>query len=158
MVCMSLLPARLKSVGSKTTEKRWRHRFPYYKPMGGGGFLLPWKPAFWSNLPPQPYAAFLHPSDATHKIDQDWPAGFRDIQVWKCGRRRTGDGPLAYYKLTFWAFGSGELNMNQVFYYFFFITLTSPCNLVPRKPHFYIAKLGFTGVYRISSFSAFLLC
>ena len=28
------------------------------------------------------------------KFDQDWPTGFRDIQVWKCGRRRrmTADG------------------------------------------------------------------
>ena len=53
------------------------------------------------------------------KFDQDWPTGFRDIQVWKCGRRttttddddgrRTDDGPLVYYKLTLWAFGSGEL-------------------------------------------------
>ena len=53
------------------------------------------------------------------KFDQDWPTGFRDIQVWKCGRRttttddddgrRTTDGPLVYYKLTLWAFGSGEL-------------------------------------------------
>ena len=43
------------------------------------------------------------------KFDQDWPAGFRDIQVWKCGRRRMDDGPLVYYKLTLWAFGSGEL-------------------------------------------------
>ena len=23
------------------------------------------------------------------KFDQDWPAGFRDIQVWKCGQQRT---------------------------------------------------------------------
>ena len=46
------------------------------------------------------------------KFDQDWPTGFRDIQVWKCGRRtttaddddgrRTDDGPLVYYKLTLW--------------------------------------------------------
>ena len=49
------------------------------------------------------------------KFDQDWPAGFRDIQVWKCGQRtdngqrRTDDGPLVYYKLTLSAFGSGEL-------------------------------------------------
>ena len=37
----------------------------------------------------------------------------RDIQVWKCGRRRrTDDGQLVYYKLTLWAFGSGELNID----------------------------------------------
>ena len=38
----------------------------------------------------------------------------RDIQVWKCGRRRTDDGPLVYYKLTLWAFGSGELKKQTV--------------------------------------------
>ena len=27
------------------------------------------------------------------------------------GRRRTDDGPLVYYKLTLWAFGSGELKI-----------------------------------------------
>ena len=52
------------------------------------------------------------------KFDQDWPTGFRDIQVWKCGRRRrrtpTDDGPLVYYKLTLWAFGSGELKTKKV--------------------------------------------
>ena len=43
------------------------------------------------------------------KFDQDWPTGYRDIQVWMCGRRRTDDGPLVYFKLTLWAFSSGEL-------------------------------------------------
>ena len=48
------------------------------------------------------------------KFDQDWPTGFRDIQVWKCGRRKTyDDGPLVYYKLTLWALGSGELKTWQ---------------------------------------------
>ena len=28
------LPASIKRIGSKTTEKRWRHRFPHYKSMG----------------------------------------------------------------------------------------------------------------------------
>ena len=27
---------------------------------------------------------FPHPNDASHKIDQDWPTGLRDIQVQKC--------------------------------------------------------------------------
>ena len=46
------------------------------------------------------------------KFDQGWPIGFRDIQVWKCGRQRQmDDEPLVYYKLTLWAFGSGELNI-----------------------------------------------
>ena len=44
------------------------------------------------------------------KFDQDWPTGFRDSQVWKCGWR-TDDGRLVYYKLTLWAFGLGELTI-----------------------------------------------
>ena len=28
------------------------------------------------------------------KFDQDWPTSLRDIQVWKCGRRRMDCGPL----------------------------------------------------------------
>ena len=56
---------------------------------------------------------FPHPNDVHIKFDQDWPASFRDIQVWKCGRRQTDDGPLVYYKLTLWAFGSGELKTNR---------------------------------------------
>ena len=31
------------------------------------------------------------------------------------GRRRTDDGPLVYYKLTLWAFGSGELIITAIF-------------------------------------------
>ena len=47
-----------------------------------GGFLLPWKPAFWPNMPQNFMQPFPHPDDAIHK--QDWPTGFRDIQVQKC--------------------------------------------------------------------------
>ena len=55
------------------------------------------------------------------KFDQDWPTGFRAIEVWKCGWRTNNgrrmdagwtDGPLVYYKLILWAFSSGEL-INQ---------------------------------------------
>ena len=28
-----------------------------------------------------------------------------------------------------------------------YITKTSPCNVYPLEPHFYIAKLGYAGVY-----------
>ena len=178
---VSSLPASIKRIGSKATEKRWRHHFPHYKS------LLPWTPEFWSNLPQNIMQPFPHPSGATCKIwsrleirtrprfyacpcymqvqkgsnqkqpskgenivfpiisqwglsvametriliqsalkpyaafpppqwpmlhikfDQYWPTGFRDIQVWKCGRRQMDDRPLVYYKHTLWAFSSGEL-------------------------------------------------
>ena len=31
----------------------------------------------------------------------------------------------------------------------FFIMITCPCNLHPLISHFYIVKLGFTGVYKL---------
>ena len=34
ILCMSSLPASIKRIGSKATEKRWRQRFPHYKSMG----------------------------------------------------------------------------------------------------------------------------
>ena len=34
ILCMSSLPASIKRIGLKATEKRWRHHFPHYKSMG----------------------------------------------------------------------------------------------------------------------------
>ena len=34
ILCMSSLPASMKWIGSKATEKRCRHNFPHYKSMG----------------------------------------------------------------------------------------------------------------------------
>ena len=122
---MSWLPASIKRIGSKTTEKRWRHLvsdcrfgvspvnypdpdivFPHYKSMGA--FCCHGNQRFVAICPKtlcslSPTQVMLH-----IKFDQDWPTGFRDIQVWKCGWQ-TDDGSLVYYKLTLWAFGSGEL-------------------------------------------------
>ena len=110
ILCMSSLPASiLKRIGSKT-EKRWRHPFPHYKSMGafcchGNQSSEPICPKTLCSLSPTPVMLYI-------KFDQDWPIGFRDIQVWKCGGRRTdGRRPLVYYKLTLWVFGSGELKI-----------------------------------------------
>ena len=78
----SSLPASIKRIGSKTTEKRWRHRFPHYKSMGafcchGNQSFDPICPKTLCSLSPTP--AMLH-----IKFDQDWSTGFRDIQVQKC--------------------------------------------------------------------------
>ena len=113
ILCMSLLS--IKRIGSKATEKRWRHRFPHYKSMGafcchGNQSYDPICPKTFCSLFPTP--VMLHT-----KFVQDWPTGFRDIQVWKCWRRTTtdddGGGQLVYYKLTLWAFGSGELKIKN---------------------------------------------
>ena len=37
---MSSLPAGIKRLDSKATKKRWRHRFPHYKSMGGGSVAM----------------------------------------------------------------------------------------------------------------------
>ena len=99
-------------IRSKTTEKRWRHRFSHYKSMGafcchGNQSFDLICPKTLCSLSPTPVMLHI-------KFDLGWPAGFRDIQVWKCGRRRTDDGPLLCYKLTLWAFGSGELTNSDI--------------------------------------------
>ena len=110
-LCMSSLPVSIKWLRSKTTEKRWRHRFPHYKSMGA--FCCHRNQSFNPVCPKILCSLSTTPVMLHIKFDQDWPTGFRDIQVWKCGwRRQMDDGPLVYYKLTLWAFGSGELKTN----------------------------------------------
>ena len=36
-----------------------------------------------------------------------------------------------------------------------YIMITCPCDLYPLTPHFYIVKLGFTGVYKIFLFKLY---
>ena len=79
ILCMSSLPASIERIGSKTTEKRWRHRFPNYKSMGafcchGNHSFDPIFPKTLCSLSPTPVMLHI-------KFDQDWPTGFRDIQV-----------------------------------------------------------------------------
>ena len=76
------LPASIKRIRSKTTEKRWRHHFPHYKSMGafcchGNQSFDPICPKTLCSLSPPPVMLNI-------KLDQDWPTGFRDIQVQKC--------------------------------------------------------------------------
>ena len=73
---MSLLPASIRRIGSKATEKRWRHRFPHWKPMGafccyGNQSFDPICPKTLCSL--SPTTVMLHII-----FDQDWPNGFRD--------------------------------------------------------------------------------
>ena len=76
ILCMSSLPASIKRIGSKTTEKRWRHCF---KSMGafcchGNQSFYPTCPETLCNL--SPTLMMLH-----IEFDQHWPTGRRDIQV-----------------------------------------------------------------------------
>ena len=81
ILCMSSLPASIKRISSKATEKRWRHRFPHYKSMGafcchGHQSFNPICLKTLCSLSPPPVMPHI-------KFDQDWPTGFRDIKVWK---------------------------------------------------------------------------
>ena len=79
---MSSLPASIKRIGSKATEKRWRHHFPHYKPMGA--FCCHEHQSF-DPIRPKTLCSLSAISVVLHiKFDQDWPTGFRDIQVRKC--------------------------------------------------------------------------
>ena len=108
----------------KNNREKVETSFSHYKSMGpfcchGNQSFDPISPKTLRSFSPTPVMLHI-------KCNQDWPTGFRDIQVWKCGRRRrttedegrrTDDGPLVYYKLTLWAFGSGELKMMKIFIY-----------------------------------------
>ena len=79
---MSSLPASIKRIGSKATEKRWRHHFPHYKSMGA--FCCHRHQSFdliclktLCSLSPSPVMLHI-------KFDQHCPNGLRDIQVRKC--------------------------------------------------------------------------
>ena len=59
ILCMCSLPASIKRIESKTTEKRWRHHFPHYKSMGafcchGNQSFEPICPKTLCSLPPTP--------------------------------------------------------------------------------------------------------
>ena len=76
------LPASIKRIGSKATEKRWRHHFPHYKSMGA--FCCHRHQSFdpiclktLCSLSPSPVMLHIN-------FDQHWPTGLRDIQVRKC--------------------------------------------------------------------------
>ena len=82
ILCMSSLPASIKGIGSKATEKRLRHYFPNYKSMGafcchGHHSFDPTCLKTLCCLSPPLAMLYI-------KFDQDWPTGLRDIQVRKC--------------------------------------------------------------------------
>ena len=79
---MSLLPASIKRIRSKATEKRWSHHFPNYKSMGA--FCCHGHQSFDPICLKTLYSLFP-PRVMQHiKFDQDWTTGLRDIQVRKC--------------------------------------------------------------------------
>ena len=82
ILCMSSLPANIKRIGSKATEKRWRHHFPHYKSMGG--FCCHGHQSFDPICLKTLCSLSSPPVMLQIKFDHDWPTGLRDIQVRKC--------------------------------------------------------------------------
>ena len=80
MLCMSSSPASIKRIESKTTEKSGDIVFCCH----GNQSFDPTCSKTLCSLSPTPVTLHI-------KFDQVWPNGFRDIQVWKCGRRTTTD-------------------------------------------------------------------
>ena len=92
ILCMFSLPASIKRIGSKTTEKRWRHRFPYYKSMGA--FCCHGNQSF-DPICPKTLCSLSPTRDATHKIWSrlaNWLQRYSSLKVWTMmdGRRTTG--------------------------------------------------------------------
>ena len=76
---MSLLPASIERIELKTTKKRLRHRFSHFKSIVVSvvmetRVLIQSAPKILCTLSPLPVMIHI-------KFDQDWPTGFRDIQV-----------------------------------------------------------------------------
>ena len=82
ILCMSSLPANIKRIGLKATEKSWRHHFPHYKSMGA--FCCHGHQSF-DPICLKTLCSLSPPKVMLHiKFDHDWPTGLRDIQVRKC--------------------------------------------------------------------------
>ena len=79
---MSSLPASIKRIGLKTTEKRWRHHFPHYKSMGA--FCCHGNQSFDPICPKTLCDLFFTLVMLQIKFDPNWPTGFRDIQIQIC--------------------------------------------------------------------------
>ena len=83
ILCMSSLPASIKKIGSKTTEKRWKHRFNHYKSIGA--FCCHGNQCFCSNLPHNLTQYFPDPSDASRKFWSRlayWLQRYSRLKVW----------------------------------------------------------------------------
>ena len=81
-------------------------------------FGLPWKPDFWSDLPWNLKQTFSYPTVATHinwlKF-ADLPDRYSGLNVWTTTDDDDDDGPLLYYKVTLWTFGSCEIKKRNIY-------------------------------------------
>ena len=103
-----LVTCKYKKDRIKNNREKVATSFPHYKSMGafcchGNQSFNPICPKTLCSLCPTPEMLLI-------KFDYNWPTGLGGIIVWKCGQRTTttDDRALLNYKLTLWAFGSGE--------------------------------------------------
>ena len=111
-----LVTSSIRRIESKTTEKRWRHRFPYYKSMGAfcchrNQSFKPICPKTLCNLSPTLMMLQI-------KFDQHWPTDLRDIQVsselWQNDRIPEGQGKSSIAPL----FQSGAIKIVPMMLYY----------------------------------------
>ena len=98
ILCMSSLPACIKRIGSKTTEKRRRHCFPHCKSMAA--FCCHGNQSFDPICPKNCMQPLPHPSDATHIIWSrlaNWLQRYLSLKVWMM----TDDGRTIHYVYRF---------------------------------------------------------
>ena len=80
-LCMSSFPASIKRIGSKATEKRWRHPFPHYKSMGA--FCYHWHQSF-DQICLKTLCSLSPHNDVTHKIWSrltNWPQRYSSSKM-----------------------------------------------------------------------------
>ena len=89
---MSSLPASVKRVGSKTTEKSWRHHFPY-KSMGA--FCCHGYQSFDPVCPKTSCSLSLIPMMLHIKFDQDWLQRYSSSKVWNFCHSRANNSKMS---------------------------------------------------------------
>ena len=94
----------------KDQIKNNRHLFPHYKSMGA--FCCHGNQSF--DRVCSKTLCSLSSTQWLIKIGQLEIFEFESVDDDDGRRRRTDDGPLVYYKLTLWAFGSGELKIEDL--------------------------------------------
>ena len=114
MLWMSLLPASMKKIRSKMKVLECSQDFPHYNPMGAVGCHGNQSS---NTIWPKTKAAFPPPQWCFVKIwlrSAHWLWRYSCLKVWTDTHTdwltdRQTSARLVYYKLTLWAFGTGEL-------------------------------------------------
>ena len=91
-----LVTCKYKKDGIKNNQEKVETSFSLLQV--NRGFLLPWKPEFWSNLPQNLMQPFPIPSDATHKIWSrlaNWLQRYSSSKVWNFRHSRASNSKMS---------------------------------------------------------------